>query len=64
MILRRIIPPDIYAHLLHCHEVEPPHRHTLTDCPGPANEIDLVALANSLIADGYKAVRHLDPPPP
>ena len=64
MILRRIIPPDIHTHLLLCHEVEPPHRHILTDCPGPANEIDLVALANSLIADGYKPVRQLDHPSP
>lgn len=51
MILRRIIPPDIHAHLPVCHEVEPPHRHILTDCPGPVSEIDLVELANSLIAD-------------
>jgi len=51
MAVRRIIPPDIHAHLLLCHEVEPPHRHILTDCPAPAGEIDLVVLANSLIAD-------------
>jgi len=51
MAVRRIIPPDIHAHLLLCHEVEPPHRHILTDCPAPAGEIDLVVLANSLITD-------------
>lgn len=51
MAVRRIIPPDIHAHLLVCHEVEPPHRHILTDCPAPAGEIGLVELANSLIAD-------------
>lgn len=51
MILRRVIPPDIHAHLLVCHEVEPPHRHILTDCPAPADGIGLVELANSLIGD-------------
>jgi len=51
MAVRRIIPPDIHAHLLLCHEVEPPHRHILTDCPTPAGEIDLIGLANSLITD-------------
>jgi len=51
MAVRRIIPPDIHAHLLLCHEVEPPHRHILTDCPAPPDAVDLVGLANSLIAD-------------
>lgn len=51
MAVRRIIPPDIHAHLLICHEVEPPHRHILTDCPAPAGQIGLVGLANSLIVD-------------
>jgi hypothetical protein len=51
MAVRRIIPPDVHGHLLPCHEVEPPHRHILTDCPAPADGSDLVALANTLIAD-------------
>jgi len=51
MSVRRIIPPDIHAHLLLCHEVEPPHRHILTDCPAPADTPDLVTLANRLIGD-------------
>ena len=51
MAVRRIIPPDVHAHLLFCHEVEPPHRHILTDCPAPARDIGLVELANALIAD-------------
>ena len=51
MAVRRVIPPDIHAHLLLCHEVEPPHRHILTDCPAPADGPDLVMLANTLIED-------------
>ena len=51
MSVRRIIPPDIHAHLLLCHEVDPPHRHILTDCPATADETGQVELANSLIAD-------------
>lgn len=49
--VRRIIPPEIHGHLLLCHEVEAPHRHILTDCPAPPGQIDIVALANTLIAD-------------
>ena len=51
MAVRRVMPPDIHAHLLICHEVEAPHRHILTDCPALADGPDLVALANTLIAD-------------
>jgi len=51
VMLEHSIPPDIHAHLLVCHEVEPPHRHILTDCPAPAGQIGLVELANSLIGD-------------
>ena len=51
MAVRRIIPPDVHGHLLPCHEVEPPHRHILTDCSAPADGPDLVTLANTLIED-------------
>ena len=34
-----------------CRVFEPPHRHILKDCPVPVTEIDLIALANTLISD-------------
>jgi len=51
--VRRIIPPDIhnYLSLMDCRVFEPPHRHILKDCTVPVTEIDLIALANTLISD-------------
>ena len=51
--VRRIIPPDIHGHLslAICREFEAPHRHILKICPAPDTDIDLSALANTLITD-------------
>ena len=34
-----------------CRVFEPPHRHILKDCTVPVTEVDLIALANTLISD-------------
>ncbi|WP_412061293.1 DUF6090 family protein [Rubrivirga sp. IMCC45206] len=49
--VRRVIPPDVHAHLMTCHRVEGAHRHVLDACPPPAGGADLVALAGRLTRD-------------
>lgn len=49
--VRRVVPPDVHAHLVTCHRVEGAHRHILDACPPPTGGADLVVLADRLTRD-------------